>query len=265
MPVIFLHIPKTAGTNIYNILYRQYKPENRFLLQNKNDVLNFIRLPEEKKEKIEILAGHQDFGLHLYFNKPSSYFAFMRNPVERTISSYYYYLNNPSFPAAVKMKENNIRSLKEFVQCGLFPMEDNLQSRFIGGGRNIPFGKCTGELLEKAQENIEKIFSVVGTEEKYDETLLILKNIYQWKTFPFYTRQNVNPNRPPKEELDNETLKAIKEVNEIDEKLYSFVSNRLAGEISEQAFSFQKQLHRFKMLNGIYGKLVFYKNYLIGK
>ena len=227
MPVIFLHIPKTAGTNIHNILHREYRSEERFSFVSTRDEEKFVSLSESEKEKIEILIGHQNFGLHEHFKRPSTYFSFMRNPVERIISAYYYYLNNPSFPAAIKMKENKINSLKEFVECGLFPMEDNMQTRFIGGGRDIAFGKCTDELFEKAISNIEKYFSVVGTEEKYDESLLLLKNNYGWKKWPFYSRLNVNKKKPNISEFDLSTMNAIRNANLVDEKLYQYVKKRL--------------------------------------
>lgn len=92
--IIFLHLPKNAGTSMYSILKRNYSAKEIYHVRyNKNGIWNldeFKKLPQNKKDKIYLLTGHFDFGLHEYFSHQFQYVTMMRNPIERTISFYNY-------------------------------------------------------------------------------------------------------------------------------------------------------------------------------
>ncbi len=61
-------------------------------------------------------------------------------------------------------------------------------------------------MLEKALENIEKHSSFVGLLEQFDESLILLQDIYKWRT-PFYKTQNKTKARIATEKLDSASPK----------------------------------------------------------
>ena len=91
--LIFMHIPKCGGTTFNNILDKIYLSEETFDIKQKlNTRLNiedFINLKVQEKDRIKLLKGHMQFGLHSYFSASSEYITFLRNPIERIISYYY--------------------------------------------------------------------------------------------------------------------------------------------------------------------------------
>ena len=95
--------------------------------------------------------------------------------------------------------------------------------------------------MEIAKKNIEQHFSVVGLMERFDESLMLLKQHLGWK-IPFYQPQNVNKKRP-QEEADREVIKVIERTNELDLLLYEYVKERFeqqveAGDIRKEAARF---------------------------
>jgi hypothetical protein len=96
--LIFLHLPKTAGSTIYYILNRLYQNEKVFNVHwrgTQGNLDNFKTLPTAEREKIKLIRGHFRFGLHDFFEGETSYFSFLRNPEERILSFYTYVQQSP--------------------------------------------------------------------------------------------------------------------------------------------------------------------------
>jgi hypothetical protein len=78
------------------------------------------------------------------------------------------------------------------VARGISTELDNGQTRLIAGiDDKIPFGKCTREILDLAIKNIEEYFAVVGILDKFNETILLLKKVFNWYRLPLYRKANV--------------------------------------------------------------------------
>ena len=71
--VIFLHIPKTAGTTLLEILDRQYPPETvySFGADAHESTARFKALDDPKKMSIRLLRGHMAYG-RIGAKKPQS-------------------------------------------------------------------------------------------------------------------------------------------------------------------------------------------------
>mgnify|MGYP001263403407 CR=1 FL=1 len=69
---IHLHIPKTAGTTMLNIIRRQFDPVRSaeiYPYWGMRDSINQIHdLPEELKKRLLCLQGHFVYGVHSYFD-----------------------------------------------------------------------------------------------------------------------------------------------------------------------------------------------------
>ncbi|NEO03330.1 MAG: sulfotransferase family protein, partial [Moorea sp. SIO3I7] len=93
--LIFLHIPKTAGTTLHYIINRQYKSEYIFEVNCRESRNELIRMSEVQKSKIKVIRGHMEFGWHEFIAQPCTYITMLRDPVERVISFYFYILRQP--------------------------------------------------------------------------------------------------------------------------------------------------------------------------
>ena len=108
--IIFLHIPKTAGSTLHTILQKQYPGDQ--LCHLKGDphidtaITNFKSMDSTQKKQIRLLTGHFEFGIHQWLPQTAVYFTLLRHPVERVLSYYYFILRNPEHPRHEEMSRN---------------------------------------------------------------------------------------------------------------------------------------------------------------
>lgn len=253
--LIFLHVPKAAGTTLRKIIERQYKSEAILTTGEPwhEWVKEFESLPQAQKKGIRIFLGHLRFGFHAYLPQPSTYFTMLRDPVDRIVSYYYFVLESPDHYLYDIVTSQNM-TLKDLLCSEISTEFDNGQTRSISGiGHRIGFGQCSPETLQAAQANLREHFAVVGLTEHFDESLLLLKRTFGWR-IPFYVRENVTKNRPRREEMPKDTLDLIARYNQLDIKLYRYAQKLFDELISQQGTTFERDVNSFKVLNEYYGK-----------
>lgn len=96
--IIFLHIPKAAGTTLLQIIHNPYPAKDcyEFGSDANLSMAYFKKMPAEQKQYIKMLSGHMSFGLPQFMPQPTTHITILREPVERIISYYYHVLDNPA-------------------------------------------------------------------------------------------------------------------------------------------------------------------------
>jgi hypothetical protein len=221
--VIFLHIPKTGGCTLRQIINRQ----NQY---NYFDLRKLGATTIEERKKIKIATGHRFFGVHKEFPQIKfTYITLLRNPVERVISLFYF-LSSGNHRIKIREWFRNI-TLADFVtneECDYFESLDwvcstaNLQTRMISG-------KVEAD-LEMAKNNLKNYFSVVGITERFDESLKVFQKKLGWK-INGYSKENVTSNKPALAEIPAEIIEIIKSKNKKDLVLYQFANQLLDEEL----------------------------------
>ncbi len=259
--LIFLHIPKTAGTTLHQIIDRHYSLDRIFWVHatDVNESINeFKSFSEEKRQRFQLIKGHMGFGLHQFVPQPCSYFTLLRDPVKRIISHYYHVLRTPNHYLHQVVTEQQM-DLKAFVSSGISLELDNGQTRLIAASNgnedeSIEFGCATPELLEIAKQHLINYFSVVGVMEEFDRTLLLLQKKLGWKNI-CYARKNTGKNTTKKSDISADTLAAIQQHNALDIELYQFAKQLLQQQIEADSATFEQELQAFKAMNQSYGSL----------
>ena len=248
--VLFLHIPKAGGQTLGEFVYNQCRAAET----REDDILNagvayltygFLKepnldipahvLPILRRRDLRAVIGHFWFGLHEHVARPSTYITLLRNPVDRLVSLYYY------------TKQSEMMSLEEFVRSPPFKEVDNDQTRRIAGV-DPRIGECTNETLRMAEENLRRYFAVVGTTERFDETLTLLKRRLGWTRDVLSYPRNVNPRRQPTASLSPQVIDAIRERNQLDWALWQYATRLLDEAIAAEGAEFHEELERYRAL-----------------
>ena len=214
--LIFLHIPKTAGTTLNRIIEWQYSPFEIFTmdpLRIRATPERLERLPEERRRRLRVVRGHVFYGIHECLPQGATYITMLREPVARVLSAYYFILRRPLNPLHWKVKRERL-GVEDCLR--LFPQRHNLQCRLIAGVQDAAIGD--ERLLDIAKENLTKSFSVVGISEQFEESLMLMAKTFDWE-IPMYKNCKVSKTRP---QIDPGTVEMIREYNWLDVELYEF-------------------------------------------
>jgi len=241
--LLFLHIHKTAGTTLNRILEREYNPFLIYTIEGKRiewSLNHFKRLSERRRTALKVVKGHMSFGLHEFLPQSSTYITFLRDPIERCISSYAYSKGNRFNPFHGRINQENL-NLAQFL--AIAPWNNNLQCKAIAGidrrdyrpislfremqrpgakGPDPGFDVWSSpEILQRAKENLRRFFGFVGLTDRFPGSLVLLKHLFGWK-LSSYSSYRKSRNRPKRETFAPELLAAVEERNRFDRELYEF-------------------------------------------
>ncbi len=254
--LIFLHVPKVAGTTLMQILRRQFpaNTEHNIYTRSIGHLEDLKNLSKEEISKLRLVHAHSPLVPHTFLVQGCDYITMLRNPVERVISQYYFILFSSESSVDGFRKD---MTLRDYVESGA-AIVNNMHVRLLCGIAT-PFTFDVGEplptnALEIAKENLKKHFKVVGITERFDESLLILQKSFGWKNV-YYSRQYVSKKRLSQDEISPDILSIIEENNKLDKKLYEFAQSLLHESIEEYGPSFGKDLTHFKTRNRFISKL----------
>ena len=256
--VIFLHVGKTGGWTLRQVLYRNVgrsqvmrvkPPRDRprgFL--NVQPLEDFAALSSADRERPRLIVSHMIFGIHESVPRPSTYISMLRHPVPRAISQY----RHVARTAGHRLHERAAAgmTIEEYVTSGVALEMDNAQTRAIAGDVETPFGECGRDMLERAKRHIDQHFSIVGLTERFDETLLLLDSTFGWRNL-YYVRTNSAPDtqRAP---ISESAKRAIAAQNWLDCELYEYVSDRLDARLRASFPALEADLRRFRTGNRLY-------------
>jgi hypothetical protein len=240
--LIFLHIPKTAGTTLNRIIEWQYNPFSIFTMDPyriRATAERLEKLPERRRRRLRVVRGHLYYGVHEFLPQGATYITMLREPVARFLSSYYFIQRRPLHPMHRKVATERV-GVEDFIR--LTPHRQNLQCRLIAGIKSE--GKCDERILDQAKENLMKSFSVVGICERFEESLVVIAKSFNWE-IPFYENRKVSKTRP---QVEPSAIEMIREHNRLDLELYEFGKNLFQEMVAKKDAEVKKGLVHLKSI-----------------
>ena len=176
---------------------------------------------------LKTIVSHIGFGFHerLPGSRRYRHFTFLRDPVERVLSHYYFQIQRGQLDPGT--------SLETFVRDDL-SRSCNVQTAFLGGlevqhnldGISLSLDLFTEALLERAKANLHRM-GAFGLTERFDESLLLFRQVFGWKLMRlFYVRRRVGQLRRTTRQHPDHVLRLIRQYNELDLELYRYAKER---------------------------------------
>lgn len=211
----FTHIPKTAGTTLNYILQKNFGSFLHAIIQRKGARYNYDDLKQDKfiYKNAKCISGHvlKPFIDYKEYNDKLKWFTFLRDPIKRYVSQYIHQQTNSNPQYNLPIQE-----------WGEKFSRSNWQVKWIAGEED----------LEAAKQIIREKFIFIGITEKFDESLVMMKNCFDINIDISYEKSKmvVRDDKLKKELLKNkfdELLPFYKEQNSLDIQLYNYVERSI--------------------------------------
>jgi hypothetical protein len=180
--LLFMHIPKTAGTALRETILKNYKQsEVAYIYPDPPGfpVRNLRDLPLAQRAQFRFVVGHFQYGIHEEIPNEYWYFTIVRDPLRRVWSHYQYLVeyNDPLTTANGKVK-----SLEEVLESRVTVNLDNLMVRCFAGvdEKEFPPGSINTEVYDLARRHAEEPSLYVGQQERIGEAYLFLQRKFGW-------------------------------------------------------------------------------------
>ena len=230
----FLHIDKNAGSSIRRILKMNYAPGTFFDVRPfsrmgvdgrpktvdglDEDVYQFISEIQSQQYKVDCIAANLPFGIDKFLDRPVKYFTFLREPVSRCISYWYFAFQTRHTAPLWSVLESYDFDLRRIFQDNALYQFSNDQVRIVSGSSTPEPAEVE---LQMACEVIERRFALAGAVERFDSCLKALARELDWKQAAS-VRLNVGV-KTDRSLLPASAEKYFREANEWDAKLYDWL------------------------------------------
>ena len=220
-PAIFMHTQKTAGTTMTEAVRRHYR----------NDMVShgdYLKRDTASLKKTRFISGHFGFEYSRQFMDGRYSFTFLRDPVERILSLYYFSrTRNPAEYPIYRVAHE--MDLAGYLRAG-FDREDiktylwNQQAWQLACGWNDPqqrqISNFTDEqILERAKAHLTE-FHYIGFAESFAaDSKAILANL-NVPARESLVPANVTPRRPHRNDLPAATIRLAEQLTCLDAALY---------------------------------------------
>ena len=247
-PLLFLHIPKTAGTTLNSILDANFDSGSVLDIYTDEQHQAVRDLTYSRLAEYDLIRGHifvQDYDDIFDGPVPMRVFTFLRDPVERVISEYFFLKRWPRSHLYRYLNENKV-TLVDYVtrDTGV------LRRRGTNNMTNSLSGtKCRslGERFQMAWHHLSERFAFFGILERFDESLLMLaKTVGLNETF--YERQNVRSVAADRVVTQAER-DVIAEYNQLDVRLYKAAFREFDLRVNALGPGFKSEMRMFTKVN----------------
>ncbi|WP_169727814.1 sulfotransferase family 2 domain-containing protein [Desulfovibrio inopinatus] len=249
-PFFFLHIPRTAGTTLNSILKNNFEEHEILSIYREDDYKQKRILSAEERDQLKLIQGHlflQSYTPPTIYSIPVNVFTFLRDPVQRLISEYVFLKTWPNNHLYRYLNENGV-TFSDYITSDSKMLRyrgKNFMTRMISG-EDFDLTKFPHEPLRIAKENITTRFGFVGIQERFNESLLLLKSFLGLDSIIYEKRNALR--QELKEHITQSDIAIAESYNAADRELYIYASEKFSETIEKQGPHFALQLKRFNII-----------------
>ncbi|NQZ03481.1 sulfotransferase family 2 domain-containing protein [Idiomarina sp.] len=237
-PIIFMHIPKTAGSTLHQLFQLNYRSEQIFKLgitgaptegsfadRHKISVDKFYSLSTLEQQGVKAVIGHMPYGLHRAFESDAQYITVIRHPISRVLSHYNFVKENPNHYLYERVK-NEAPTISDYVERLNSKELNNGMLRFFLGPEHvkIPFDGCRLEMIDVALDRVEKRFVAVGIQEYFQQSVEQFCKFNNWE-MPKIQSRNISKSQYSTQ-VNKSEMEVLLRYNSLDLLLYEELRKR---------------------------------------
>lgn len=213
-PLIFIHIPKTAGTATRQIFEKWFK-EGFYLHYYKEKLCEMPihhDLKNHSKNQPQIIYGHfnrrRNFGVEDYYPEVNQFITILRDPLDRLISNFFY----------IKKVAHGWNKYSE-------PLDADL-TNYVRNNKSVMLNYFPREVTsDNYKEIIDKYFIEIGV---YEELDLSMTHIAKALDKPYLSEMLERINATGRDQFISDQLKDIFiENNQLEYTVYNYVKYNL--------------------------------------
>lgn len=226
--ILFLHLLRTSGTSLLNALMTACPGFSIITMMPEE----FDCDEDSRLREAGMIVGHWS-RRHIDRFCPNRFiFTFLRDPVERTLSNYYYYRNNdiqvgePHRSQIIKIRSLSLREFIESEDPEVIMYSQNTQTYALADdwrSRRLPFGEDEA-ILAKALRFLNEM-DFVGFVEQHEKSVDQLGKLLGLNLSDI-PHLNAAKNRTASAGISSAELSIIRQRNQLDTKLYETALNR---------------------------------------
>jgi hypothetical protein len=192
--VYFMHIEKNAGTTIRHNLSLNYpagtflnaRPMSRMGVSGKpkaldgcdEDVYELVAEIQDRQRNLKCVAVNLPFGVDRFLTRPVAYFTFLREPVSRCVSCWYFAFQNRRSAPLWSVLEGYDFDVRKILLANAVPQFSNDQVRMASGTSTHGIGETE---FQMACDIIERRFLLAGAVEYFEPCLELLAYKLGWQ------------------------------------------------------------------------------------
>ena len=271
--LVFLRIPKTAGTTMQSIFERCLPGANfhgeirgfasALLVRPTYEIAKkFGQLPPLERRAIRCFVDeHVGMDIATIFDRPVQFFTIVREPVDRAISHFFHNRASDHLPCYPFIQN---KTIEQYLDSGMGIDVDNHQVRVLSGcasldcewdlqGRALSAAPVERYHLELAKRNIEERFIVAAPMEQFSALVWFFKRLYNWpihRALFKIRNDSAGAGRPTVDVVSAEVRNRLRQMNKYDTELHEWVKGRFADQVEQLEPTFSQEVRRFEQLNG---------------
>ena len=179
------------------------------------------------KQHHKLTQGHIGYGIHKLIPRSCQYITFLRYPVDRAISHYYFIRQcDPSLCLHSRHEVVQSHTLAEYYQLQRYRNET---TKMIAGielerlHRYLDSALLDKVILARAKYNLQHNYKCFGLQNRFEDSIRLFKSQFGWRRENSLDKRHKKTHeRPRVEDIDSTTRSIVEDAHQLDLEPYRF-------------------------------------------